>query len=85
METDYFSSTVKLAQRLSFMHLISLCTINECQTHTEAIFTSGLQDKSVPWKKDMKLFNAWKGLDHNMIPIIIYEVKQSRFKKCMNS
>lgn len=36
--------------------------MNECEAHGD--FISGLQEKSVPWKKDMTLFNAWKGLLH---------------------
>jgi hypothetical protein len=26
-------------------------------------FCTGIQDKNIPWKKDMKQFEAWKGTD----------------------
>lgn len=35
---------------------------NKCKDNCNCI--PGLQEKSIPWKKDMKLFDAWKGLQH---------------------
>lgn len=61
METEYFKLKVKWAQVFaSFCFYIMNKYIIGCHAH----FTSGLQDKSVPWKKDMKLFDAWKGVCH---------------------
>lgn len=58
-ETSCFTSKVTFAPHV-------WDTRNDCQNKRPS--DSGLQDKSVSWKKDMKLFNAWKGEAFSLLP-----------------